>query len=183
MSSSLSGNKTPRPHLSSWASPLPLPQPCSLTGTKAWATYSWEPITRYVWEEWAPAGRTGEHRRKQPNDERRGAGAHPGTQKCKLSPSFPAAQQKTDANLDSRSPSQSRALPTLSQTICPHAGHTHRRKACLWKQKIAKCQICMSTLSHWGRLRRSLVIFQPSFFFFKFSWLCSKAVGSSPTRD
>lgn len=124
MSSSLSGNKTPRPHLSSWASPLPLPQPCSLTGIKAWATYSWEPITRCVWEEWAPAGWTGEHRRKQPSDEQRGAGAHPGTQKCKLSPSSPAAQQKTDANLDLPKPfpvqGSSNLVPNHLSTCWPH---------------------------------------------------------------
>lgn len=177
MSSSLSGNKTPRPHLSSWASPLPLPRPCSLAGIKAWVTYTWEPITRCVWEEWAPAGRTGKHRKKQSSDERCRLVPTPEPRNASSPQALPQLSVKQMQTSISRSPSQSRTLPTLSQTICSHAGHTHRRKAYLWKQKTVKYLIYMSPLSHWGRrLRRLLVIFQP--FFKKCSWPCSKAVGS-----
>lgn len=52
------------------------------------------------------------------------AGAHPGSQKCKLSPSPPAAQRKTDANLDLPKPfpvrDSSNLVPNHLFTCWPH---------------------------------------------------------------
>lgn len=65
--------ETRLPDLTCHPGPHRFPSPALLTHwDQGLATYPWEPITRCVWKEWAPAGWTGEHRRKQPSDERCG---------------------------------------------------------------------------------------------------------------
>ena len=161
MSSSLSGNKTPRPHLSSWASPLPLPWPCSLTGIKAWLHTLGSQLQGVF-------GRSG-HLLVGPVSTGGSSpvmsdagGCPPRTQKCKLAPSSPAAQGKTDANLDLPKPfpvqGSSNLVPNHLSTCWPHT-----QVQSLPLTEVPHLRVHNQSL---GEETEALISHFPTFFFF-----------------
>ena len=96
------------------------------------------------------------------------ADAHPGTQKCKLAPSSPAAQHKTDANLDLRKPfpvqGSSNLVPNHLSTCWLH---TQAQSLPLEAEDSEVPHLCVRTQSP-GEETEALISHFPTFFFFFF---------------